>query len=246
MATVGKDFQPYKTWAESCGLNMQHVTELADHYTAQAFITTDMDDNQITAFHPGAMNEAHQNRVMDATGITIGMVSPDGKQGMIDHARQFSEAGIPFVFDPGQGLPMFDGDELRTFLQQATWVAVNDYESQLLQDRTGLSISDISQQVEALIVTRGKEGSRIYTTDSVIEIPAVVADDVLDPTGCGDAYRAGLLYGLMAKLDWQTTGELAAVLGSIKVASHGTQNHALSRDAIDVVFKKAFNRSMCW
>jgi len=240
MGTVGSDFAPYARWMESHGISRQHVQVIDEAYTAQAFITTDMDDNQITAFHPGAMNFAHKNHVNDAGGVTLGIVSPDGRQGMIDHARQFSEAGIPFIFDPGQGMPMFDGEELLRFVEQATWVTLNDYEAELLQERTGRSVHELAEQVEALIVTRGAEGSHIYTPKHRLDIPAAPPEAVNDPTGCGDAYRAGLLYGLMQGLDWETTGRVAALMGSIKIEHHGTQNHRFERAEFEQRFKETF------
>ncbi|MDH5632200.1 MAG: carbohydrate kinase family protein [Gammaproteobacteria bacterium] len=244
MATVGNDFAPYAAWMNECGIPRTHIRELSDTYTGQAFITTDMDDNQITAFHPGAMGESHQNTVSDAAGITIGIVSPDGRQGMIDHARQFAEANIPFIFDPGQGMPMFDGNDLMEFVDQATWVTVNDYEAQLLQERTGKSLEELAEQVEALVVTLGGEGSRIYAGDQRIDIPTAATSAVNDPTGCGDAYRAGLLYGLMNKLDWDTTGRIAALMGAIKIEQHGTQNHRFSRTDFEARFRESFGRDI--
>jgi len=244
MGTVGVDFGPYAEWMDANGINRTHVTALRDTYTAQAFITTDMDDNQITAFHPGAMDEAHYNRVADAAGVTIGMVSPDGRQGMLDHAAQFVEAGIPFIFDPGQGLPLFGGEDLKVFIEQATWVCVNDYESQLLQERTGYSPHEIAERVDALIVTRGGEGSHIYTQDQRIDIPVAGAPDVVDPTGCGDAYRGGLLYGLLHGLDWETTGRIAALMGAIKIQHHGTQNHGFEADEFRQLFRDVFGSDM--
>ena len=244
MATVGQDFGPYAEWLDSKGIRRDHVKVLDDVFTAQAFITTDLDDNQITAFHPGAMNFAEQNKVADAKGVKIGMVSPDGRAGMVEHAAQFAEAGIPFIFDPGQGLPMFDGNDLRRFVDQATWVTVNDYEWQLLKDRTGWDVADVIRQVDALIVTRGAEGSAIFTREGEIEIPIVKPASVEDPTGCGDAYRAGLLYGLLRDLDWETTGRIASLLGSIKIECHGTQNHSFTLDEFESRFKAAFGRAL--
>ncbi|MGD2138511.1 MAG: carbohydrate kinase family protein [Gammaproteobacteria bacterium] len=228
MGTVGNDFGPYAEWMDRHGIDRSCIRTLAEAYTAQAFITTDMDDNQITAFHPGAMNSAHWNRVTDAEGVSIGMVSPDGRQGMIDHANQFFEAGIPFVFDPGQGLPMFNGDDLRAFIDKASWICVNDYELQLMQERTGLSPHEMAEQVQALIVTLGGKGSHIYTENQRIDIPAARAGQQNDPTGCGDAYRGGLLYGLEKQLDWETIGRIAALMGAIKIEQYGTQNHHFS------------------
>ncbi len=243
MATVGRDFDPYADWMEECALDMTHIKVIDNAYTAQAFITTDKDDNQITAFHPGAMSFAHDNKVTDAEGITIGMVSPDGRDGMIEHAQQFVEAGIPFIFDPGQGLPMFDGEDLKKFIEQATWVAVNDYEAQLLSERTGMSPQEISEHVEALIITRGAEGSHIYTGGQRLEIPSASVREINDPTGCGDAYRAGLLYGLMNMLDWQTTGRIASLMGAFKIEQHGTQNHRFSMDEFKTRYREAFGSS---
>ena len=225
MGTVGTDFDNYAKWMDECGISRDHVTVIDDTYTAQAFITTDLDDNQITAFHPGAMNFSHHNQVDRANGVKLGIISPDGRDGMIQHADQFAEAHIPFMFDPGQGMTLFDGDQLRRFIEQATWVTVNDYEWQLLQERTGLSEREVTQQVEALIVTRGGDGSTIFTKDGATGIPAVKASELNDPTGCGDAYRAGLLYGMVNGYDWKTTGRLAALMGSISIECYGTQNH---------------------
>ena len=230
MGTVGKDFGPYAAWLDQHGIPRTHIKELAGCYTAQAFITTDQDDNQITAFHPGAMDLAHEVSVGDAEGVTIGIVSPDGRQGMIDHAEQFAEAGIPFIFDPGQAMPLFNKDDFRTFIQQASWICVNDYESQLLQERTGWSPHEIAERVDALIVTRGGKGSHIYCSGGRIEIPPAPVKGVVDPTGCGDAYRGGLLYGLMNGLDWEVTGRVAALMGAIKIEHHGTQNHSFDID----------------
>ncbi|HKK06776.1 MAG: carbohydrate kinase family protein [Gammaproteobacteria bacterium] len=244
MGTVGNDFGPYAEWMDKCGIERKHLKVVDETYTAQAFITTDMDDNQITAFHPGAMNFSHENAVTDASGVKIGIVSPDGRDGMIEHARQFAEAGIPFIFDPGQGMPMFDGDDLMKFVEQATYVALNDYEAQLLQERTGRSLHELADHVEAIVVTRGAEGSHIYTAKHRHEIPSAKPEAVNDPTGCGDAYRAGLLYGLMNHMDWETTGRIASLMGSIKVASHGTQNHSFTRDEFEDRFKAAFDRSL--
>ena len=225
MATVGKDFGPYAEWMDKCGINHKHITVLDDQFTGQAYITTDMDDNQITAFHPGAMSESHRNKVSDAKGITIGIVSPDGRDGMINHAQEFSDAGIPFVFDPGQGLPMFDGGDLKNFIELATWVTVNDYEAELLQERTGLSPHEIAERVEALFITRGGKGSQIYTSEHEYNVPAAKIENIADPTGCGDAYRGGLLFGLMNDMDLVTTGRIASLCGAIKIEQQGPQNH---------------------
>lgn len=240
MATVGKDFDPYAYWMDKKNMNRAYVTVVDDAFTGQAFITTDLDDNQITAFHPGAMNFSHNNSVSDANDIKLGIISPDGRDGMLQHAEQFVDAEIPFIFDPGQGMPMFDGNDLMKFIEQATWVTVNDYEWEMMQERTGLSAHEVTEQVEALIITRGGEGSHIYTKEKRHEIPCVKPEAVIDPTGCGDAYRAGLLYGLVNDMDWETTGRIASLLGSIKIAQHGTQNHSFTMDEFKSRYEKEF------
>lgn len=227
MGTVGTDFGPYADWMDQNGISRQHVHVKEGHYTAQAFITTDMDDNQITAFHPGAMNLAHETHISEADNIKLAIVAPDGRDGMVQHAQQLKQAGIPFIFDPGQGLPMFNGDELMQFAEQATYIALNDYEAQLFMDRTGLPEEEIARHVDALIITRGAQGSHIFTEGKKIEIPCQRAEAVVDPTGCGDAYRAGLLHGIMNGKDWEETGRIAAMMGAIKIAHHGTQNHTI-------------------
>src|ERR1700733_963156 len=209
MATAGEDFSPYRERMVSQGLSVEHIKVIDGTFTAQAFITTDLDDNQITAFHPGAMQFAHLNRVTDAgSGVTLGIVAPDGRQAMIEHAAQFEAAKIPFIFDPGQGMPMFGAEELKTFISQARWVAVNDYEWGLLQQKTGYTVSDITAQAEALIITQGAEGSVIHTQGRTIRVQCAKPKAVVDPTGCGDAYRAGLIHGLLRGLDWETTGRV--------------------------------------
>ena len=228
MATVGHDFEPYAQWMCQNGLSSEFIKVLDDNYTGQAYITTDEDDNQITAFHPGAMNCSHLNSIPLDKEISIGIVSPDGKEGMQLHAEQFVELGIPFVFDPGQGLPMFDGEELEKFLTQASWLTLNDYESELFQARTGKTLEQMAEQLDALIITMGAKGSLIFTEGKCLEIPAAKPKGLLDPTGCGDAYRAGLLYGLLNELDWQSTGQIASLMGAIKIEHHGTQNHAFN------------------
>lgn len=240
MATVGDDFGNYDAWLQRQKIDQRYVKRVPDTFTAQAYITTDLDDNQITAFHPGAMDSAHTQSVPTDAGVRLGMISPDGRQGMLDHAAQFAAANIPFVFDPGQGLPMFDGAELRQFIEQSTWVAVNDYEGRMLVERTGLSLADISRQLQGLVVTRGAEGSVLWVDGADEEIPAVKPTAVLDPTGCGDAYRAGLLYGLQNDMSWPDTGRLAAVLGALKVASRGTQNHVFTPAEVNDLFAATF------
>ena len=243
MATVGHDFEPYAQWLNQCKISSAFIKKIDSEYTGQAYITTDEDDNQITAFHPGAMNESHVNSVPHDAGIEVGIVSPDGKLGMQQHAQQFSDAGIPFVFDPGQGMPMFSGEELLELLDLATWATFNDYESELMQERTGLSLEQIAEQVDALIITLGGEGSKIYTQGECIDIPSAQAKQLSDPTGCGDAYRAGLLFGIMNEYDWSTTGRIASLLGSIKIEQHGTQNHRFTMEQFKARYLDSFGES---
>jgi adenosine kinase len=241
MATAGDDFAPYRERMISQGLPVEHIKAVEGTFTAQAFITTDLDDNQITAFHPGAMQFAHLNKVADAgAGVTLGIVAPDGRQAMIEHASQFEAASIPFMFDPGQGMPMFGAEELKTFIRQARWVAVNDYEWGMLQQKTGLSVAEVAAQVEALIVTQGAQGSTIYTEGRTLTIPSAKPKAVVDPTGCGDAYRAGLIHGLLRGLDWETIGRTASLMGAIKIESRGPQNHRFTRTEFDRRFRDNF------
>jgi len=244
MATVGEDYQPYAYRLERLKLSQAHVRQVKDTFTAQAFITTDLDDNQITAFHPGAMTHSHLNHISDAKDVTLGIVAPDGREGMQNHAREFAEAGIPFIFDPGQGMPMFNGEELLEFLRCASYVALNDYEARLLQEKTGRSIEQLAAMVKALIVTEGADGSLIYVDGQQLRIPSVKATNVLDPTGCGDAYRAGLLYGITRGFDWLAIGRLASLMGSIKIACRGGQNHVATRDEIGARYREAFGTSI--
>jgi adenosine kinase len=240
MATVGDDFAPYAKRLEKLCIAQTHIRHVPDSFTGQAFITTDLDDNQITAFHPGAMGYSEQNKVNDAAGVTLGIVSPDGRTGMIEHAEQFVDAEIPFVFDPGQGMPMFSGPDLLRFIEQATYVTVNDYEAKLLQEKTGKTLAEIAGSVKALIVTLGADGSMIYADGKEIAIPTPKPAAVVDPTGCGDAYRAGLLHGIQHGWNWETTGRLASLMGSIKIASRGGQNHAPTLNEIKAQFLHHF------
>jgi adenosine kinase len=241
MATAGEDFGPYAQRMAGQGIAVDHIKVVEGTFTAQAFITTDLDDNQITVFHPGAMQQAHLNRVSDAgPGVALGIVAPDGRQAMIEHAAQFAAAGIPFIFDPGQGLPMFGAEELETFIAQARWVAVNDYEWEMLRQKTGLSVADVTAQVEALVVTRGAEGSVIHTQGRTWTIPCATPRAVVDPTGCGDAYRAGLIHGLLRGMDWETTGRVASLMGAIKIESRGPQNHRFTPPEFERRFQDSF------
>jgi adenosine kinase len=222
-------------------MSLRFVKAIDEEYTAQAYITTDLDANQITAFHPGAMNQSWRLEVPADGGITIGVLAPDGREGMIAHAEQFARATIPFIFDPGQAMTLFGGPELGKFVEQATWIAVNDYEAQLLQERTGLSTGELAARVEAYIVTQGAQGSVIYAGGRRVEIPAVRAAAVLDPTGCGDAYRAGLVYGLARGIDWETTGRIASLMGAIKIATAGTQHHRFTLEEFRERFNETFD-----
>lgn len=239
MATVGDDATPYLDRLDKLGLSRAQVRHVPGSFTAQAFITTDIDDNQITAFHPGAMSFSHLNKV-DRANAKLGIVAPDGREGMMQHARDFAAAGVPFIFDPGQGLPMFNGDELLDFMRLADYACFNDYEAKLLCDRTGRSLEQLATEVKALIVTRGGEGSEIHFDGQCQTIPCVTADAIVDPTGCGDAYRAGLLYGIANGFDWIKTGQLAAVMGAIKIAHRGGQNHQPSKAEIGRRYESAF------
>jgi adenosine kinase len=240
MATLGQDGAPYVERLNKLGISTRCIRSYEDAYTAQAFITTDESNNQITAFHPGAMSNSHHNKVQDAGGVKIAIIAPDGRDGMIEHARDCAALGIPFIFDPGQGLPMFSGEELKQFIEMATYVAVNDYEAELLTERTGLTLGEISERVSALIVTRGEQGAEIFTAENRYDIPVVKTDKVIDPTGCGDAFRAGMLFGLTRGMDWMTIGRLASLMGAIKIESQGGQNHAPAAEDIQARFEQAF------
>ncbi len=244
MATAGHDFGPYAARLAGLGMSAAHVRVLEDQFTAQAFITTDIDDNQITAFHPGAMMFSHRNRVADAPGATLGIVSPDGRDGMIEHARGFAAAGIPFVFDPGQGLPMFSGRELLDLIAGARVLAVNDYEARVVEERTGRKIAEIAATIGAVVVTRGAEGSSVHADGGEIRVAAVKPDAVVDPTGCGDAFRAGLLHGMAHGWGWEKSARLASVMGSIKIAHRGGQNHSPARGEIAKRLHDAFGENL--
>ncbi|MBC7502874.1 MAG: carbohydrate kinase family protein [Herminiimonas sp.] len=240
MATVGQDSASYLTRLNDLDMTQRCVRTIDTAYTAQAYIITDAGNNQITAFHPGAMTFSHHNKVADAGAVKLAIVAPDGRDGMLQHAQQCAELDIPLIFDPGQGLPMFNGAELEAFIDLATYVAVNDYEAELLTSRTGLTLEQIAERVSALVVTRGELGADIFTGGRRIAIPCVTAEKVIDPTGCGDAFRAGMLFGLTHDMDWESTGRLSSLMGAIKIAHQGAQNHVLSRAEIDARFQQAF------
>jgi adenosine kinase len=244
MATAGHDFAPYHARLAGLGLDTRHVRVLEDQYTAQAFITTDIEDNQITAFHPGAMSYAHLNRVEDAPGTTLGIVSPDGRQGMVEHARAFAARGVPYIFDPGQGLPMFGGAELLELMAGAAALTLNDYEAQIVAQKTGKAIEEIARHVGCLVVTRGGEGSTLFANGERIEVRPARADKVVDPTGCGDAYRAGLLYGMSRGWAWSRSAHLASVLGAIKIAYRGGQNHRPGRAQVDECLRENYGETL--
>ena len=243
MATVGDDIQPYLERFGELGIPTRLFTRVPGQFTAQAFITTDLDDNQITAFHPGAMNHSHKNHVTPELGARLAIIGPDGKEGMLQHARECAASAVPFLFDPGQGLPMFSGEEIREFLRLADYVAVNDYEGKLLEEKTGRKLEVLAREVKALVCTLGANGSLIFAAGKRHEVPCVRADAVVDPTGCGDAYRAGLLYGIARGWDWDSIGKLGAVMGALKIARRGGQNHAATRDEIEHRFRGAFGYS---
>ena len=244
MGTVGDDFERYAKWMDDHAVSRRYVMEIKGKFTASAFIITDLDDNQITAFHSGAMDSCHLGKVPTDAGIKFGLVSPEGREGMLAHAEQFCAAGIPYLFDPGQGTPMFDADELMHFIERADWCACNDYESSLISERTGLSLAQIAERLRALIVTRGKDGAVIYTDGKQFEIPPVTPRQVADPTGCGDAHRAGILYGLQNDMDWETSGRIASLMGAIKVESTGTQNHTFTPDEFAERFRESFGYTL--
>lgn len=240
MATIGHDGGDYLQRLDQQGITRKSIRIIESIYTAQCFITTDAGNNQITAFHPGAMTYSHENKVAEAGPVKLAIVAPDGRDGMLQHSEDCVAQGIPLIFDPGQGMPMFNGDELKHFIELATYIAMNDYEAEMLAARTGLTLAQIAERVSALVVTRGELGAEIYTDGKKIDIPCVQAERVLDPTGCGDAFRAGMLYGLSNGMDWATTGRLSSLLGSIKIAHQGPQNHAPSRAEIDEQFHRVF------
>lgn len=244
MATVGEDFGIYARYLDELGMPQDHIKVIDNTFTAQAFITTDIDNNQIIAFHPGAMNEAHQNKIGDAQGIELGIVGPDGRDAMIQHSKQFADLEIPFIFDPGQGLPMFDGADLLTFLDQANYAIVNDYESQMLLEKTGLTLEQLADQVDALIVTRGGEGSDVYANGEHIKVACAPVNGVVDPTGCGDSYRAGVMYGMSTGRDWKTCAQIGSLCGAIKIEQSGTQNHTFTQASFAERYQAAFGETL--
>lgn len=242
MATVGEDFGVYASWLDQEGLTRDYVTTIAGQFTAQAFVTTDLDNNQITAFHPGAMNFAHTNQAKDVQNIELAIVAPDGRDAMLQHCKQLTEMKTPFFFDPGQALPLFSGEEFIHFFEQATYAIANDYEAQLIAEKTGLSIAQLAAMVEAFIITKGGEGSIIYTQKQEIKIPSAPVSETKDPTGCGDAYRAGILFGISQGLGWDECGMIGALCGAIKIEHSGTQNHRFTVPEFAARYQQAFER----
>jgi len=225
------------------GISTRYIRHLEGEFTPQAFITTDIDDNQITAFHPGAMGESYLNKVEDAEGMTIGIVAPDSRKAMLQHSKDFERLGIPHIFDPGQAMTLFTGEDLKVFIRQANWLVSNDYEFQLIQQLTGWSQEQVSEQLDALIITRGGDGSTLITNGNEEMIEAVKPEAILDPTGCGDAFRSGLIYGIQNNLDLITSCRIGAVMGALKIAVKGPQNHKHTLDEIVDRFQKAFGYS---
>ena len=244
MATVGQDFGPYREYFEELEIPLSQVKEIPELFTPQAFITTDLDDNQITAFHPGAMMRSFENHVADVADVGFGIVGPDGYEAMLQNSRDFAELGIPHIFDPGQAMPLFNGAELTRMIEQATYVTVNDYESNLIQERTGLSEKQIAERVQAYIVTRGPAGSEMHTRAGMVQVPAATAMRVVDPTGCGDAYRAGLIYGLMNDMDLATTGRIASLMGALKIENLGPQNQRFTFAEFAEQFRQQFGYAL--
>ncbi len=244
MATVGQDFAPYRAWFEEQEIDLSQVKVIEELFTPQAFITTDHDNNQITAFHPGAMMRSYENHVRDVPDIDFGIVSPDGREGMLQNADEFAQAGIPFIFDPGQAMPLFNGEELRQFIELADYVTVNDYESNLLQEKTGWNERDIVQRVKAYIVTRGPHGSLIHTPDKAFDVPPAHERRITDPTGCGDAFRAGLIFGITKGYDWMTIGRMGNLMGALKVEHPGTQNQRFDYAEFAEQFRQQFGYAL--
>lgn len=240
MGAVGEDFAPYQKHLDELGISTRHVRYLTGEFTPQAFITTDMEDNQITAFHPGAMAHSHLNNVSDATGIKIGIIAPDGKQAMLKHSQDFPAAGIPHIFDPGQAMTQFNNEELREFIANANWIIANSYEHKLLQERTGMSAEEIAGEVWAMVVTSGSEGSVLYEDGKITEIPAAEVSAIKDPTGCGDAYRAGFIYGVINDMDLETACRIGSIMGAIKVEHMAPQHHRPGKEEILERFEAAY------
>lgn len=245
MATVGDDAEPYLDRFNQLKIGYNAVRKIPGSWTSQCFITTDFDNNQLAAFHPGAMNFSHWNKAAAfAPQVSLAIVSPDGREGMMAHCRDLAEAKVPFIFDPGQAVLLFSGEELLHMIDQAAYVCANDYEINLLCSKAGCTVEALAERVEALVVTRGAEGSWIFAEGERIEIPCIEADAVVDPTGCGDAFRAGILYGIDAGWDWRTSGRLASLMGAIKIAHQGAQNHIVTKEQIGLRYQQAYQEKL--
>lgn len=240
MGAVGDDFEPYQRHLDGLGISSRYIRHMTGEFTPQAFITTDHEDNQITAFHPGAMAHSHLNRVADTEGMKIGIVAPDGKEAMLQHSRDFPDQGIPHIFDPGQAMSQFNGEELRQFIRNADWIVMNDYEYQLLRERAGMDGQEIAQHVKAFMVTLGGEGSVLYENGEEHRIDSTGAVAIKDPTGCGDAYRAGLIHGILGGMDLLTACRIGSVMGGIKIEHEGPQNHRPSMQEIGDRFEATY------
>ena len=238
LGAAGHDFAPYRYRLDKLGIDDRHIGIFDDCFTAQAYITTDKANNQIASFHPGAMIKSAEVHVNDAKNIRFGVVAPNSLDAMIQHCQEFARADIPFLFDPGQGILHFSGHQLIDCLKLCEYVVLNHYEATLLMEKTELTVDQITRLVTALVITNSAEGSTIYTSDEIITIDSIKPDCIVDPTGCGDAYRAGLVYGILANWDWEKIGQLASLMGSIKIASRGAQNYLNKKDLIDQLFSK--------
>ena len=230
IGAMGSDAGPYLDWMKKNKINTDHIKVITNKYTAQAYITTDKSSNQITTFHPGAMQHANEIKIPENDSITLGIISPDGRDGMIEHTQQLIDMKVPYVFDPGQGMPMFNKEELVFFTDNASWVVMNDYEFKMYNEMTGYTPADVIQNNKTLVITNGDQGSNIFTENKKLNITTPKVDNPKDPTGCGDAYRAGIMYGIMNNMPLERIGELSSELGALKVKSYGTQNHIIGKE----------------
>ena len=230
IGAMGSDAGPYLDWMKKNKINTDHIKVITNKYTAQAYITTDKSSNQITTFHPGAMQHANEIKIPENDSITLGIISPDGRDGMIEHTQQLIDMKVPYVFDPGQGMPMFNKEELVFFTDNASWVVMNDYEFKMYNEMTGYTPADVIQNNKTLVITNGDQGSNIFTENKKLNVTTPKVDNPKDPTGCGDAYRAGIMYGIMNNMSLERIGELSSELGALKVKSYGTQNHIIGKE----------------
>ncbi len=240
VGSVGNDFSDYMRWLQKSGVICDHVFTVNDDVTARAFIFTDLDNNQITAFHPGAMQQSHLAHIPEHGNHKIALLSPAGREGMLRHADELADKGVPFLFDPGQGTPLFSEEELMFFIKRAKWLACNDYELRMIERKCQTGSDALRKKVDALVVTGGGRGSVIYTASQEFRIPAATPGRTVDPTGCGDAHRAGLIFGLMNNLDWETTGRIASLMGTLNVEQSGTQNYSFTPAEFTERFRESF------